>query len=225
MPGVAPQEAYGHQVIGASKTQTLEMRVNIKTATPFGGTQACLTSTLALLVGLVADPGVKNPCEQLDSWVMSWEKLDATDRRETRVTWALALGKIVKGKKLTQTKGPVEATIAALMHLGWKPAAPDLWIVRGPGGETKATIRLDGKTYTRFQITAQAQADAQDILWKSAAKHAHGKGLEGGTPSFEPARRAIRYFRRNGHHEAARALEYVIVGIFKPNATEGKWGI
>ena len=156
---------------------------------------------------------------------MSWGKLDATDRRETRMTWALALGKILKGKKLTQTKGPVEATIAALMHLGWKPAAPDLWIVRGPGGETKATIRLDGKTYTRFQITAQAQADAQDILWKSAAKHAHGKGLEGGTPSFEPARRAIRYFRRNGHHEAARALEYVIVGIFKPNATEGKWGI
>ncbi len=198
----------------------MEMRGNIKTATPFGGTQACLTTTLAWLFSPAADAGVKIPCEQLDAWVLSWGKLDATDRRETRVTWALALGKILKGKKTSQTKGPVAATIAAVMHLGWKPAAPDLWIVRGPGGETKATIRLDGKTNTRFQITAQAQADAQDILWKSAAKHAHGEGLEGGTPSFEPARRAICYFRRNGHHEAARALEDVIVGIIKHNEDE-----
>ena len=105
MPGVAPQQAYGHTVTGASKSQTMEMRGNIKTATPFGGTQACLTTTLAWLFSPTADPGVKIPCEQLDAWVLSWGKLDKTDRRETRVTWALALGKILKGKKSTQTNG------------------------------------------------------------------------------------------------------------------------
>ena len=93
------------------------------------------------------------------------------------------------------------------MHLGWKPSAPDIWLVRGPGGVTKATIRLDGKTYTRFQITAQTQNDAQDILWRTVAKHTHGKGLEEGIPSFEPAKRAIRDFKRNGLHDAAKALE------------------
>ena len=31
------------------------------------------------------------------------------------------------GKSTSCTKGPVEATIAALMHLGWRPSAPDVW--------------------------------------------------------------------------------------------------
>ena len=40
MPGVSPQQAYGHQVNGASPPQVLGMRRNIKGATHLGGTGA-----------------------------------------------------------------------------------------------------------------------------------------------------------------------------------------
>ena len=89
-------------------------------------------------------------------WVMAWAKLDPTDRRETRRTWALAVGEILLGKAPTCTRGPVEATIAALMHLGWRPAAPDFWVI-----SDSVKLRLDGKVYTRFQNLAKAQHGAQ----------------------------------------------------------------
>ena len=89
------------------------MRVNIKRATHLGGTGACTTTTIAWLFGPVADPGVKNVCEQLDMWVTTWAKLDPTDRRETRRSWALAVGEILKCKAQISTRGPIEATISA----------------------------------------------------------------------------------------------------------------
>ena len=47
-PGVATKQAHGHVVTGASATQTHDMRVNLKGATHFGGTQACITTSVAL---------------------------------------------------------------------------------------------------------------------------------------------------------------------------------
>ena len=82
-------------------------------------------------------------------------------------------------------------------------------------------VRLDGKVYTRFQILANAQHDAQRLCWKKSSTHANGRGLEQGIPNFEGAKRAITYFRRNGLVDAARALEYVVVGTFIPAHVEG----
>ena len=73
-------------------------------------------------------------------------------------------------------------------------------------------------------ILAKAQHDAQTLLWKQAASHAHGGGLESGIPSFEAAKRTVRYFRKNGFSDAARAFEIVVVGIYKPDKDEGTWG-
>ena len=97
MPGVATQQSYGRVVNGASATQTHGMRVNLKGASHLGGTQACIATSLAWLFGPVADAGVRNHYEQLDSWVLTWQSLDATERRETRTTWAIAVGKVFKG--------------------------------------------------------------------------------------------------------------------------------
>ena len=156
IPGVSAQQSYGYVVNGASPSQTMEMRINIKGSTHLGGTGACLTSSIAWLFGPTADPGVKNFVEQLDAWVLSWAKLDATDRKETRRTWAIAVGEIVMGKSISHTKGPAEATIVALLQLGWKPSAPDRWEV-----DNNTAVKLNGEAYTRFQITARAQHDAQ----------------------------------------------------------------
>ena len=39
--------------------------------------------------------------------------------------------------------------------------------------------------------------------------------MESGIPSFSAARTAGKYFRKNGLHNAAEALEYALVGFFR----------
>ena len=172
MTGVAPQQAYGHQVNGASVAQTHAMRYNLKAATHFGGTGACITTALSWLFGPAADPAVKNPTEQLDIWVLTWCNLDVQDRRETRHTWAAAVGTLLKCKSMSRPRGPIEATINCLMLLGWKPAAPDFWVVADD-----EWVKLDGNVFTSVQVTARAIHDAQQLVWKSAAKHSLGEAL------------------------------------------------
>ena len=96
------------------------------------------------------------------------------------------------------------------MHLGCSPSAPNHWVI-----SATEWVKLDGKAFTRFQVTAKAQAISQEILWRNASKHAFGVGLETGIPSLEPARKAKRYFKKHGLHEAAQGLENIVDGIYR----------
>ena len=113
-------------------------------------------------------------------WVLPWSNLDAQDKRETRHTWAAAVGTILKGKSLSRPRGPIEASINCLMLLEWIPAGPDYWMVA-----EEEWVKLDGNGFSRFQVTARAIHNAQQLAWKNAAKHSFGGGLDTGTPSFE----------------------------------------
>ena len=125
MSGVAPLQSYGHVVNGATANQTQDMRTNLKTATPYGGTGACMASVLSWFFGPTADSFVKNPCEQLDAWYQAWEKIDAAERKATRTTWAMTVSNCLKGHSLAIPRGPLEATINTILNLGWRPDAPD----------------------------------------------------------------------------------------------------
>ena len=76
------------------------------------------------------------------------------------------------------------------------------------------TNREKVKLKTKKTI-ARAQVDLQRQVWKEAALHEHGGGLETGIPSLQAARNAIRYLRRHGFFAQARALEYILVGFFQ----------
>ena len=124
---------------------------------------------------------VKNPTEQLDIWFQTWESLYVIDRKATRTTWATTVGKFMKGESLARPRGPLEATISTLLFLGWRPAAPDYWVLAvDENGAATEWVELKSGGYTRFQIIARAMHDAQTILWKRAAKHSYGNGLETG---------------------------------------------
>ena len=76
-----------------------------------------------------------------------------------------------------------------------------------------------------WDVTAKAQETSQEILWRNASKHSFGVGLETGIPSLEPARKAKRYFKKQGRHDAAQGLENIVVGIYRPYANEGVYGV
>ena len=92
--------------------------------------------------------------------------MDKQERRDTRVTWAITVGDVLKGRSIAVPKGPVEATINVLLNLGWRPSAPDYWVITvAEKGEPTEWIKLDGKNgYTRFQLTARALHDSQIVL-------------------------------------------------------------
>ncbi len=105
--------------------------------------------------------------------------------------------------------GPVAGSINALLRTGWRPARSDLWQV-----EEDTTVEVSKQPFARFQTIARAQVDLQNEVWKQAAKHEHGGGLETGIPSFQAARGAMKYVRTKWFHVEATALEYVFVGLF-----------
>ena len=177
------------------------MRKNIKNTTPFAGTYACTTTVLAWKFGPNADPLVRCPLEQIDTWAQTWTEITATDRHDARVNWQRHLTSFLSTKKYLVSMGPAAATINALLRAGWKPARPDLWKV-----EDGLNIEVSKHPFARFQIQARAHHDLQEQVWKQAAKHEHGVGLESGTPSLLAARDATRYLKKHGYLVEARAL-------------------
>jgi hypothetical protein len=111
--------------------------------------------------------------------------------------------------------GPAAATINALLRAGWKPARPDLWKV-----EEGLNVEVSKHPFARFQTQARAHHDLQEQVWKRAATHEHGAGLESGIPSLLAARHAMKYLKKHGYFVEARALEYVLVGFFRDPTEE-----
>ena len=72
MSGTMLVQIYGHTAQGASTTQQLGMRKNVKGATLFAGSGACTTTVIAFTFGPTADPIVKIPLEQIDAWIQTW---------------------------------------------------------------------------------------------------------------------------------------------------------
>ena len=78
--------------------------------------------------------------------------------------------------------GPVVGTINSVLRAGWKPARPDLWHMEEGG-----SLEMSKNPFAKFEIIAKAQNDLQEQVWKDAANHEHGKGLESGIPSLQSA--------------------------------------
>jgi len=209
--GTCAVQPYGHQAQGASLTQQLSMRKNVKSTTPFAGSSACTTTVIGWTYGANVDPLIKIPLEQIDMWLQLWAGTTRTERHDTRFTWQKHLNKYIgSGCKPLSTMGPAGATINAVLQAGWRPARPDLWHhVDG------LSLHLDGKPFTRFRTIAAAHEALQSQAWKRASKNEHGAGLETGIPSFAAARRATKYLHKHGFHKQAKALEFVLVGFFR----------
>ena len=80
--------------------------------------------------------------------------------------------------------------------------------------EEGGSLEISKNPFAKFAIIAKAQNDLQEQVWKDAANHEHGKGLESGIPSLQSARETVKYLRKHGFYAGAKALEFV-VGAFR----------
>ena len=110
------------------------------------------------------------------------------DKQDTRHSWHKQLVSYMSDGVLGPSFGPVAATVGSILDLGWKPVSPDFWVI-----DSTTSVTLDQQPSTRMQLIAKATEDMHKQVWKAAAKHEHGSGLELGVPSFVAAKKAIAY--------------------------------
>ena len=106
---------------------------------------------------------------------------------------------MAKGDMWSKAKGPISATICTVWEIGWQPISPTRWLAN------EAMAYIDGPRFAKAQILGQAAKDLERKLWRDAAHHAHGEGLEEGG-RLGPTHRAKRELLEEGHLAAARAI-------------------
>ena len=89
------------------------------------------------------------------------------------------------------------AIVKALLDNGWKIVKPDQWI-RVIDNDEKELAKITEKPQEMQAVVRAFGQDVEFEIWRKAAKHYLGRGLENGPPSMEAARRAKTTFINEG---------------------------
>ena len=88
--------------------------------------------------------------------------------------------------------GPLGATVCTLAQNEWTPSLPSYWVA--PGGEQAAA--LGTVPFHAREMVAAFRLSMESSVWRDAASHFCGKGLEEGPPDLSPLRAAAAQLRR-----------------------------
>jgi len=143
-----------------------------------GDTGGCPITTVGITIGIHNDPWVKTRLELFDAWFDHWDDaVQEGHQDEVRAAWRASQRKVLletcPRRRWQTVTGPLAAVQVALTEIGWKPAAPDIWIDRG--GSAWSFI-----VGCRHGLRNSIVEDVSDCLWKRAAGHEDGAGMEQG---------------------------------------------
>ena len=63
-----------------------------------------------------------------------------------------------------------------------------------------------------WKIVQAVELSAEKRVWRVASRHAFGNGLEEGTPYFDAARQARKWFLKRERYVEAKAVDHVVCG-------------
>ena len=177
--GALPQFAWGSAALGVAPTTIASIRKHAGAATGIVAPGRCLTTALALSIGPMRDPGVALPVMQVSTWIDLW-KSDAQLRALTARHWSDICGRLFSADgdsikpQWAKVLGPAAGTIAMLHDLDWDLRNPLRWI--DPTGRAWVPdFTVDKQPF--LDLVGQL---ARQSLWKKAAPHYLGSGLESG---------------------------------------------
>ena len=215
LTGSLAKMRHGCQGSGASPDQTTRARRALGALVPGHRAGSCLTTALNLEVG-DKDPGIAFPTSVVRNWFEGAGR-DETSRRRAAAAWPHAWVNITMAKaagRWAQVKGIISGVIFAMSQLGWGMMEAERWI--HPSGDAYA-IRTDddGEVEDTAPFLEVVRESARVGLWRGAAKHHLGGGLEGGADTNQ-LKRHIRGLEKRGLHQWAGAIRCC--------ATGGVWG-
>lgn len=212
--GVATAQRYGHTAIGMSKTNVEACKRNVAQATGCMTAGACATTVLnwcfrhSKATNQNADPRISMPIEQIEAWMRIWRTTRNKEKPSIFKLWKMVHKtlKNVKGR-WHHVNGPMPATIATMIDLGWDPIHPFKWLTPD---RTRQTNFMDSDA-AHHRVTHEISKTIEERIWQGAAKSYNSKGLEHGRPNLGPASQAFSKLLREGKRKEAFALEGVVL--------------
>ena len=150
---------------------------------------------------------------QIELWQDLWGKLGPEQRREATQVWHKTLPVLTKardeGRMWGSVAGPLRATMATLLEQGWQPHHPAVWTA--PCAKLEAN-NAESASAADLEIAQHVRRAAEAKVWRQAAAHYRGEGLQHGTPSIKPLRNALAWLKKRGLREEAAALSTAACG-------------
>ena len=208
-------QVYGYTAVGASPTTIKSCTKNIAKAAGLGRQGSCSTTAIAWSFRRQhhkhcrsADPRVVMPLGQVRTWMRLWKNADETVKDDIKKVWKIGLRRMADEQaRWMRVTGPMSATIATMMDVGWAPVLPNRWLTK----DKSAVATFDAKEgITQMHVCHIIENDILDKIWKHAADASCGRGLQTGYPLFEPIAKAHKKLIKEGHTEAAKALITVV---------------
>ena len=127
--GARPQMEFGASCCGTAPKQINAMRRNIILGLNNMGYKPCSATMVAWNLGMTADPWIKVPMRQVQSYLRIWK--DASDgvKRRMDKEWQMANDLTKSGQLMwNDVIGPVWATVAYLHMAGWNTNNARRWM-------------------------------------------------------------------------------------------------
>ena len=186
--GAVPAAGYGASC-GIAPSSLHRLRLLAARATAGAGTACCLTTALAIDGKPFADPGVRLRCEAILTWVRILRKFPEARSANLETVWkrTLLAYRGLNGKSPWKAvRGPLGATIAALMEAGWDPLEPLCWT-----DEHGDEWDMYSEEFGLGELKARLAETFQAHYWRKATTSRHGADLAGGV-DFTMLRKLLR---------------------------------
>ena len=167
---------YGKEAYGITPTQLAKLRAMAAEAVSTKTAGQCATTLIWIMLGQEQDPAIKIVGDQIRMWFYLMNSpIYHEDPEAVSLAWWRAKTKYYTADNPWATiKGPMGATIGTLDHCGWVGITPFKWL-DGDGAEWQY---VKGADITALIDAVKESAGAR--VWRDAARHHNGKGLEDG---------------------------------------------
>ena len=214
--GIGPQRTYAAGVFGVAPSVVLSWRRSIGRTLSPGMRGRCLDTFLQLEVG-ARDPHFATAFQVLDAWIYLLSQ--PAHRKRAERAWPRARKLVLSrppNKRWRRATGVTYAVICLLLDIGWQPDGPWDWVSDVgerfcvPDDAWDSGEELD---WGPFKV-AFSQGLSR-VLWRRAARHYCGGGLEAGA-DLTGVSQQLRRLRSKGKFEWFGAILTSVVGAQWP---------
>ena len=200
---------YENLVRGTAPTHLDELRRIYCAGLARAGHRPCSATLLEWRMGRGKDPWVSVPREQVALFLRLYWSASPRNRTDMAETWADTARKVEEGKLLwNNIIGPIEATGAVLHLLGWQAQKIQVW-TSAEGDRFKLGSLGRARCW---KIVEAIEKSAEIRVWRKAAAHTFGSGLEEGVPYLDAPRQARNWFLKHERFAEAKAVDHIVCG-------------
>lgn len=210
---IQPVQSYGGTANGIFPTLNRKHRTNVAVATGDTSHGACTTTLFRWHFPRskhCSDPYVSYPISQLKTWISLYHPaVQRYGEKTVYETWNKPYAYLSRSKnKWSKVRGPMGATIAVLIDLGFKLPHPLFYTHSLKGLSRSFELR---PLFGHLKVLDEVSQMIENRIWTNAAKQYSGEGLELGIPYLQPAVNAYKALLKHDKPGQAKSLKCLVL--------------